>query len=157
MEKVFTDKELLYSATSRCQCGSGLAYPLEHKAAMELSAWVCAAVLKGEAAKGTKHDQYPWAFYKVREETSVNGSAGGTTRPPNTIARTVGKATCPKCQATWESQPYDAAAQGHHWRPGPCPGCGYTVGAGASWSSNDGPAIDTRFRDVVFEVPEAKS
>ncbi len=162
----FTDLELLYAATSRCQCGAGLAYPLDHEAAMKIRAWVCSAVLKGETTEGAadvalssrvfggesqgKHDSYDWAFYKVREETSVNNDGGHTTRPAGTVAKTITSATCPKCQHKWESEPYSACGAGHYQFPGDCPGCGYGVGGHGSWSSNDGPTIDARFRDVVI-------
>ncbi len=99
-----TDKELMYSATARCRCGAGLAHPLDHDLAMKIRAWVCARVLRGEgqavdqtiSALGGDpppgdHDSFDFAFYKIREETSVNNTGGRSTRPPGTIARTIGK------------------------------------------------------------------
>jgi hypothetical protein len=159
----YTDIELLYAATGRCRCGAGLAYPLDHEQAFKLRAWVCSAVLKGEvdppadrrlpfgiegAPKGD-HDAFDWAMYKVREETSIRNEGGCTTRPPGTVAKTVGRAICPKCKREWESAPYVACGGGHHWFPGDCPGCGYGVGGHGSHSSADGDPIDTRYRDVV--------
>lgn len=147
--KPYTDKELLYSESDRCICGAGLAYP-EGGDALLLSSWICSDVLKGAVEPDRSHDRFPFAFYKIREETSINGS-GRTTRPPGTICRTVGKATCPKCQCKWESEPYSAAGASHHWLSGPCPSCGYAVGSGVSYSSNEGPAIEVRFSHVVLE------
>ena len=147
-----TDKDLLYAATSRCRCGAGLAYPLDHDKAWEIHAWVCSAALKGET-EGKEHDIYYWAMYKVREETSINNDGGRTTRPNGTIALTVGKATCPKCQHTWESEPYSACGLSHHWFSGPCPKCGYAVGATGTWKTGEGEPIEKRYRDVVLAEP----
>ena len=144
------DRDLLYAATSRCDCGAGLAHPLDTEAAMRLRAWVCSAVLKGEADREGDHAHLPFALWKVREETSINNAGGHTTRPPGTIARTVGKAKCPRCNHEWQSEPYDACGKGHHWPSGPCPECGYAVGAGLSWSSDEGEPIETRYRTVVL-------
>lgn len=152
MPHPYTDKDLLYAATARCaKCDAGLAYPRDHDEARKYSAWMCSAVLRGDTTE-RDHDCLPWAFWKVREETSINSRSGLTTRPPGTIARTVGKAKCPKCEHTWQSEPYDAAGLSHHWYPGPCPGCGYAVGANLSSSSADGPSIEVRFTDVVLEA-----
>lgn len=154
-EETLTDKELLYSATARCNCGAGLAYPLDHDKAMKLRAWVCAEVLKG-TAEGDKHDAFPFAFYKVREETSINNHGGDTTRPAGTVARTVGQATCPKCHTTWKSEPYSACGASHHWLSGPCPKCGYAVGSGTTYCTTEGEPIDCRFSDVVLPATEVK-
>ena len=158
----FKDTELLYSATARCKCGAGLAYPLDHEHAMQLRAWVCSRVLKGEV-EGVAHRAWPfssgslgehvafdWAFYKVREETSINNDGAHSTRPAGTAAKTVGSATCPKCRHKWESEPYVACGLGHHWFPGDCPQCGYGVGGHGVHGSVDGPSIDSRYRDVVI-------
>ena len=164
----FKDSELLYAATSRCRCGAGLAYPMDHEAAMILRAWVCSAVLRGDVeAVATRripfgpsaseslaeHVAFDWAFYKIREETSVNNAGGFSTRPAGTVARTIGKAKCPKCSHQWESEPYSAGMQGHHWQSGPCPKCGYAVGATGSWSSTEGEGIDRRYPDIVLPAP----
>lgn len=161
-----TDKDLLYAATARCRCGAGLAYPMDRELSWSIRAWVCSAVLKGEveskandqtiAALGNtapvgEHDSLPWVFWKVREETSINNRGAYTTRPPGTIARTVGKAKCPTCSHEWQSEPYDARGLSHHWFSGPCPKCGHAIGGGASYSSKDGPPIESRYLDVVLE------
>lgn len=168
----FTDRDLLYSATARCRCGSGLAYPLDPERARDLSAWACARLLRGEipanetygardfmgavSAPGPDHELFSWAFFKVREETSINNHGGHTTRPPGTIARTVGRAVCGRCQHTWESEPYSACGASRHWVSGPCPNCGNDCGAGNSWSSSDPrPRIEVRLRDVVLDAPPA--
>lgn len=148
-----TDSDLLYSAGARCICGAGLAYKMlsDHPPPPDEVwpvAWTCSLVLKGEAEpKG--HDSFPFAFYKIREETSINNTSGITTRPKGTVAKTVGKATCPKCHHVWQSEPYVACGLSHHWFSGPCPGCGYSVGSDGKYRSQDGPAIECRFRDVV--------
>lgn len=163
-----TDRDLLYAATARCRCGAGLAYPMDHELACAIGAWVCSAVLKRDVADvatdqtqaafaGTptvgNHDCLPWAFFKVREETSINNHGGHTTRPLGTVARTVGKAKCPKCQHEWQSEPYSACGLGHHWFPGACPGCGYAVGADGTYRSDEGEPIKTGCPDVVLDAP----
>ncbi len=145
----YTDFDLLYAATDRCRCGAGLAYPLDPDKAFELRAWVCSDYLKDQA-RGGNHDKLPFAFWKVREETSINNHGGATTRPAGTVCRTVGTATCPQCGHKWESEPYDACGLGHHWFSGPCPQCGYAVGGEGVWRSDEGESIQHRFRDVVL-------
>lgn len=159
-----TDKDLMYAATARCRCGAGLAHPLDHDLAVKLRAWVCSAVLKGDgiatsqgfaALRGEPptgdHDSLDFAFFKVREETSINNTGGHTTRPAVTVLRTVGRATCPACKHEWSSEPYSACGANHHWFPGPCPNCGHAVGGAGTYRSGDGPRIETRYLDVVVE------
>lgn len=148
----FTDFELLYSATAHCKCGEGLAYPLDHDEAMKASAWVCAKVLRGESSPA-EHDAFPFAFYKVREETSINNRTKQTTRPPGTICLTVGHATCKACDHKWDSEPYEAPGLSHHWRPGACPNCGNDCAAHGTWSSEDKrPPIESRYSDIVLKA-----
>lgn len=152
----YTDMQLLYAATSRCRCGAGLAYPPDtpHPHGHRFwGSWDCSRVLKGEpdpAGFEGKHESFPWAMYKVREETSVNNAGGYTTRPAGTVALTVGTATCGKCAHTWESAPYNASVQRRHWQTGPCPACGNATGADGSHQSGDGPRIEARFADAIF-------
>lgn len=169
-ETTYTDLELLYAATARCKCGAGLAYPLDHEAARKLRAWVCSAVLKGEAsavsekwpggvtpanANEAPHDRYDFAFWKIREETSINNAGSFTTRPAGTVARTIGHARCPRCEHEWQSEPYDAPRYpAHHWFGGPCRQCGYAVAAAGSWSSDEGDPIRHTYQDVALENPE---
>ena len=155
MSDKYTDRDIIYAATARCQCGSGVAYPLDHAAALKSGAWTCARKLRGEVEGDVfPHDVLPFIFWKVREETSINNHGGHTTRPSGTVARTQGRATCPKCNHQWESTPYDACGASHHWFSGPCPNCGHAVGGGASYSSADGPAIDSRYSTVVLSVTD---
>lgn len=150
--ELYTDRDLLYSATARCWCGAGLAYPSGHN----VGAWKCARSLRGEVPEH-EHDSYARIFYKIREETSIRNAGGATTRPSGTVCRTVGAATCPQCQHKWESEPYSACGRSHHWYPGRCPNCGYGVGGQESWSSEEGPAIVVRYRDVVLDEPRERS
>ncbi len=147
-EPALTDTELLYAAGNRCRCGAGLAYPLDSELSFKLAAWVCSKALKGDVEG--EHDSYPWAYYKVREETSINNVGGYTSRPSGTVAMTVGNATCPECGHQWHSEPYSACGLGHHWFSGACPNCGYAVGAAGTWSSNEGEPIKHRYSTVVL-------
>jgi len=147
MSHTYNDSELLYAAVNRCQCGAGLAYPLDSEAALKMRAWVCSKFLHGEVgAEG--HDRFDFRFWTIREETSINNTGGHTTRPSGTVALTVGFATCPKCGRKWQSDPYNACGLGHHWFSGPCE-CGYAVGGAGSWSTSEGEPIEHRYRDVV--------
>lgn len=150
----YNDHELLYSATARCRCGAGVAYPLDHQRALQMGAWVCSAVLKEDVDVG-QHDSFPWAFFKIREETSINNRTGCSTRPPGTVARTIGRASCPKCHHVWESPPYSACNLNQHWQCGACPRCGHSTGSEHGWHPDKSEAIDTRYRDVVIDVPGA--
>jgi hypothetical protein len=145
--KKYTDKELLYAATVRCKCGAGLAYPLHHNKSWKLNAWICSVVLRGEA-EVTDHDHYPWAFYKIREETSINNRGGFTTRPAGTKALTKGEATCKKCGTWWEGEPYNACGLKTHWHSD-CPTCG-EVARFENGASNMN--IEHRFKDVVVDA-----
>jgi len=147
----YTDLDLEYAAAARCSCGAGLAHPLDPAEAMRLAAWVCSAVLKGEVEQLRAHTVYPFAMWKVREESSINNAQGHTTRPPGTRCMTQGHAACPKCGERWQSEPYDANGLSHHWFSGSCPGCGYAVGGNGSWSSDQGERIDCRYRTVVLD------
>lgn len=166
-----TDKDLMYAATTRCRCGAGLAHPLDHDLAGELRAWACSAVLRGDvdgpatpqgfaALRGEPppgdHDALDFAFFKVREETSINNRGGHTTRPAGTVARTIGKAKCPKCEHEWQSEPYSACGRGHHWFSGACPSCGHAVGGDGVYRSGDGPRIETRYPHVVLDADAEK-
>jgi hypothetical protein len=72
---IFKDEELHYSATVRCPCGHGLAYP---KDCGPKHYWDCSAILKGIADKNVKHtDQLPFIFYDIKGEHEYRG----TTRP----------------------------------------------------------------------------
>ncbi len=151
----YSDLELEYAAGGRCQCGAGLATPLDTKEALDLAAWICSAVLKGEVSE-QGHDALSFAFYKVREETSINNRARITTRPAGTVARTVGHAKCGACGHEWEGEPYEACGMPNHWRSGACPQCGNDCGGDGVWSSEDKrPRIETRFRTVVLPVDDS--
>lgn len=155
MSYSFNDTQLVYTATSRCKCGAGLAYPRDQREAMKLRGWACSKVLRGETGPEDKgqHEIFDWAFFKIREESSINNQGAHSTRPPGTALRTIGMASCPKCGTQWESEPYDAAALGRHWRSGPCPTCGLDHGADGCTDSRRGPAIKWTSRDVVISVP----
>lgn len=82
--RTFRDSELVYSATSCCLCGAGLAYP--RRAHPGSGAWDCSDILTGRAVKqgepgAKRHDgPAPFAFYKVLSELQPS-AALRTTRP----------------------------------------------------------------------------
>lgn len=72
---VFTDDELKYSATNKCPCGYGLAYPLN---CGPHHYWDCSAILKGIADPYVVHTgKLPFVFYDIKSESELRG----TTRP----------------------------------------------------------------------------
>lgn len=76
---LFTDDELMYSATSLCPCGHGLAYPKDCGPAHY---WDCSAILKGCAKGGDKHtDQLPFMYYEVHAESEHRGTTRGVFKP----------------------------------------------------------------------------
>ncbi len=101
MKARYTSAELRYSAGARCTCGAGLAYPLDHADAQELSAWVCSRVLLGEVemppvvssapsgffapierpdVAGVVHQEFSFASYEIKSEAQPS-ARGATTRP----------------------------------------------------------------------------
>jgi len=78
----FALDELRYSASARCPCGAGLAYPL--KVGLR-GCWDCSAILTGTADVAVMHtDRKPFAFWSIRSEGE--GDHDGTTRPAATEA-----------------------------------------------------------------------
>lgn len=73
MKSRYTGAELRYAATSRCTCGAGLAYPLDHADAQELSAWVCSRVLLGEVEMPAGAPSAPSGFFAPVERPDVAG------------------------------------------------------------------------------------
>lgn len=79
----FTADELRFSASARCPCGAGLAYPKNIGAH---GAWHCSDILLGRAVpsgqEGAKtHDSpLPFAFYEIKSEDQPSAN-GSTTRP----------------------------------------------------------------------------
>lgn len=74
-----TPADLRYAATTRCQCGAGMAYPKNMSNPIQ-GAWTCSAVLLQEGSQDQHDDPLPFAFYEVKSEDQP--SAGGrTTRP----------------------------------------------------------------------------
>ena len=71
----FTADELRFSATARCSCGAGLAYP---KCSGIDGCWDCSEVLMGTADITLIHSgRMPFSMYNIKAESDHNG----TTRP----------------------------------------------------------------------------
>jgi len=83
MSETYTDEDLVYSATARCECGAGLAYP---KDAKPDHYWDCADILteraipKGKEGSKTHTDKLPFMFWKIKSETQPS-AYGASTRP----------------------------------------------------------------------------
>ena len=164
-ETPLTDADLLYSACTRCECGAGLAYPLDHEAARKLGAWVCARVLKGEVdttgdvsvnapmspvrradAAGHAHIALPWWCYSVKSEGQPS-SNGASTRPVGTHIETEPHCKCKACGHSYVAARRLASAPFAQRTGGcDCPKCG------ASYLSADGGSgdhIDVRNHQIV--------
>lgn len=75
----FDDSELVYSATTLCPCGYGLAYP---KRIGMHGAWYCSGILTHRANDPTVvHHSYPFSMYDIKSENRfVRASDNTTTR-----------------------------------------------------------------------------
>lgn len=70
---------LVYSATVRCPCGSGLAY--SEDADPFRGAWDCAEILLGTASTEVTHTaRLPFVYYEIKSEAQPSAS-GASTRP----------------------------------------------------------------------------
>ena len=75
--------ELRFAATSRCECGAGMAYP---KNVGVRGSWDCSDILLGRAIhtgqEGAKihSGELPFAFYEIKSEDQPSAN-GQTTRP----------------------------------------------------------------------------
>lgn len=69
---------LVYAATKRCPCGSGLAYDPKGESGKPHGYWDCARILLDTADVTVTHtDKLPFAFYEIKPESKQRGS----TRP----------------------------------------------------------------------------
>lgn len=76
----FSDSELIYSASARCECGAGYAYP---KNVGGFGSWKCSRILKGDetALPPVMHSgDLPFTFYEIKSEGQPSAN-GATTRP----------------------------------------------------------------------------
>lgn len=78
----FTEDELVFAATARCNCGAGLAYP---KGVGIHSYWLCSDILLGIAIPNGQegcavHDSgYHFSFYDIKSDQQPSAE-GRTTR-----------------------------------------------------------------------------
>lgn len=76
---IFSDEELVYSATSLCPCGHGLAYP---KDCTPFHYWDCSAILRGTADESVTHEgRLPFTFYDIKSESAYRGTTRGVFKP----------------------------------------------------------------------------
>lgn len=164
MKARYTVAELLYSAGARCACGAGLAYPLDHNDARELSAWVCSRVLLGEVeiagassapsgffapverpdVAGVVHQGFPFASYEIKSEGQPS-ARGATTRPAGTHIESEPHCRCRACGHEFVA----ARRRNDNGRDNEgldCPKCGATY---LSANSSLSMQIEARFRSVV--------
>ena len=73
----FKPEEIRYSATDRCVCGAGLAYPPSCGSNHQ---WDCSKVLLQEVKTNEGHQSFPFAFYEIKSEIQPS-AYGATTRP----------------------------------------------------------------------------
>lgn len=67
MKLRYRPEELIFSYSSRCPCGKGLAYP--KGIGPYEGYWDCSGIWTGTALTGRKHTaKLPFTFYKIREE-----------------------------------------------------------------------------------------
>lgn len=79
----YRPEQLCYSASCRCRCGAGLAYPRNLDVR---GAWECSAILLGDAAPSLDHDgPRPFMFWSVLSEDQRARTGGLTTRPGGPI------------------------------------------------------------------------
>ncbi len=74
---VFEDNELVWAATSRCQCSAGLAYP---KNIGPNGAWYCSSVLTSGDPDEVHSEPKPFMYYEIKSEKQPSAK-GATTRP----------------------------------------------------------------------------
>lgn len=85
--KKLTEKDLRYSAYSRCDCGAGLAYPKDPKYFKYLmdghwdcsDIWLGRAIPEGEEGAVKHCGELPFAFYEIKSEDQPSAN-GATTR-----------------------------------------------------------------------------
>lgn len=79
-------RKLVYSATARCPCGAGLAYP-EGGPGDESSPhrwpyngyWDCSAIMAGTADPEVTHTaKLPFAFYEIKSEDQPSARGAST-------------------------------------------------------------------------------
>lgn len=89
IEKVWLDKDLVYAATARCNCGAGLAYvPAEARPGGSMLFWDCSEILTGRAVPSSQpgykfhSPQYPFIYFEIVSEDQPSARRTGfTTRP----------------------------------------------------------------------------
>ncbi len=119
---------LYYSATGRCACKAGLAYPADNDIH---GSWICSAVLLGTADPTVQHDRYPFAFYSIKGESQVT-QGYQTTRPPEQGTLLLKSFVTCSCGHTWEKGPYLPIEENKEGLAGHCSECGNENGAGNS-------------------------
>ena len=171
MKDRYTSTELLYAATTRCPCGAGMAYPLDHDDAQEISAWVCSRVLLCEVeipsgaqppsagffspvtrvdTAGQAHHGLPFNTYSIKSEGQPSAQ-GASTRPAGAHVESEPHCRCLAC-----GHEYVAARRRNDTQRNnegmDCPKCGATyLAAGGAL----GTQIEVRSRTVVVLDGEA--
>jgi len=73
-QNLITDRDLVYSAWARCECGAGLAH------VRGAAFWCCSAVLSGRMITGGHEGVLPFSDYCIPAEGDAS-APGETTRP----------------------------------------------------------------------------
>lgn len=78
MKDTFLPEELIFAATTRCECGAGMAYP---EGIGMRGQWHCSDILMGKASPIQPHTSpLPFSFYEIKSENQPSAN-GQTTRP----------------------------------------------------------------------------
>lgn len=105
--QIFTPKDLVFAAFSRCRCGAGLAYAREHDLRKPFSnAWYCSSVLLDTSEQGyevikegglfggrimrgddgVEHDgAYPFNVFEIKSENQPSAGGASTRNAKNGI------------------------------------------------------------------------
>jgi len=74
----FKPEELRYASHVRCECGAGMAYPVN---VGFRGAWICSNILLGKASTKALHTgSLPFSMYEIKSEDQPSAN-GATTRP----------------------------------------------------------------------------
>lgn len=153
--KTYKPDELTYSATARCKCGAGLAYPLDAEESMKLRAWFCADCLLGKvdtatAPKGS-HDAYDFMFFSIKGEGQPSVGRYASTRPlEQGVMKYRDHCNCKVCGHAWQGPIYSYWDR-NEWPRNVCEICGAADRTEDHVLTSD--KVHVRMRERVLVAP----